>query len=81
MFDEKTSQLWQKTGEENRKRSSKREVQDFFAHLVVVFLADRLHFFVGATISLTIHGAVGLAIGGAITTGIDIAFGFSKLSS
>ena len=66
--------------EENRKRSSKREVQDFFARLVVVVLACRPRFFVGAAMGLAISEAMGLAIGGAVSMGTDVAVGFSGLS-
>ena len=37
-------------------------------------------FFDGAVICLAINKAVGLAIGGAILTGADVAVGFSGLS-
>ena len=48
--------------------------------VVVVDLAGRPRFFVGATVGLVIGGAVGLAIGGAVSTGTDVAVGFSGLS-
>ena len=48
--------------------------------MVVVDLADRPRFFVGATMGLAINEAVGLAIGKAILTGRNIAVGFSRLS-
>ena len=47
---------------------------------MVVVLASRLRFFVGAAVGLTIGGVVGLANGGAILTKTDIAVGFSGLS-
>ena len=43
-------------------------------------LASRLRFFIGAAMGLGIGRIVGLAIGGAILTGIDVAIGFFKLS-
>ena len=60
--------------EKNRKESSKREVEDFFACLVVVVvinLVGQARFFIGA--------AIDLAISGAISTGREIVIGFSGL--
>ena len=48
--------------------------------IVVVNLAGQPRFFVGVTIGLGIGGAVGLVIGGAVSTGTDVAVGFSGLS-
>ena len=42
--------------------------------------AGRPRFFVGAIMGLAINRAVGLAIGGAVSTGADVAVGFSGLS-
>ena len=41
--------------------------------------AGRPHFFVGAVLGLAIGGTMGPAIGGAISTGANIAVGFSGL--
>ena len=46
----------------------------------MVDLAGRSRFFVGAVIGLCIGGAMGLAVGRAISTGMDVAVGFSGLS-
>ena len=68
--------------EENWKRSSKREVKKFFAHLVIVVidLISQSHFFVKAIMGLNISGVVSLAISRAVLTGMNIAIGFSELS-
>ena len=42
--------------------------------------AGRPRFFVKAAIGLGIDGVIDIAIGGAVSTGIDIAVGFSRLS-
>ena len=47
---------------------------------MVVVLAGRSRFFIGASMGLTIGGAVGLAISGDVSTGTDIAVGFFGLS-
>ena len=46
---------------------------------MVVVLADQPRFFVGAAVGLAISRTVGLAIGGTVLTGTDIAVGFSGL--
>ena len=64
--------------EKNQKRSSRKEVYDFFARLVVVIVVDLaglLRYFVRAIVDLTI----GLANGGAVLTEKEVAVGFSKL--
>ena len=78
----KTFQPWQKTEEENWKGSSRREVKDFFARLVVVVvdLVGRPRFFVEAIVSLAIGRVVYLVIGEAVSTETDVAVGFSGLS-
>ena len=48
--------------------------------IVVVDLAGQPYFFVGAIMGLSISRAVGLAIGGVVSTGTDVAVGFSRLS-
>ena len=59
--------------EENGKGSSKKEVYNFFACLVMVVidLGGRPHFFNGAV--------VGLAISGALLMGREIVVGFFEL--
>ena len=47
---------------------------------MVVNLAGWPHFFIGAAIDLNIGKVVGLAIGGAISIGTDIAVSFFGLS-
>ena len=74
-----------------KRGSSRREVSDFIAHLVVVVdLASRPRFFVGATVGLLdrphfsvraiIGFIVGLPIGRAVSTEVNVAVGFSGLS-
>ena len=46
----------------------------------MVDLAGWLYFFVRAAVGLDIGGMVGLAIGGAVLTEIDITINFSGLS-
>ena len=46
----------------------------------MVDLADWPRFFVEATIGLAISKAVGLAIGGAVLPGTNVAVGFFELS-
>ena len=48
--------------------------------IVVVDLAGRPRFFIGAAMGLGIGGVVGLAVGGAVLTGTDVAVGFFELS-
>ena len=45
----------------------------------MINLANRPHFFIRAAMGLGIGRAVGLAIGGAVLTGTDVAVGFSGL--
>ena len=95
MIGEKFSNLWviYFLGEK-LERSNRKEVQDLFVCLLVVmnpagwpyFLvravmgpASRPHFFVRAVVGLAIGGVVRLAIAGAVSTGADVAFGFSVL--
>ena len=47
---------------------------------MVMDLVGQPRFFIGAAMSLVIDGMVGLAIGGAVSTGTDVAVGFSGLS-
>ena len=46
---------------------------------MVVDLAGRPRFFIRAVIGLGISRVVGLAIGGAVLIGTDVAIGFSEL--
>ena len=48
--------------------------------VVVIDLAGWLCFFVGAAIDLGIGRAMSLAIGETVSTGTDVAIGFSELS-
>ena len=70
-----------------KKRSNRSEFKDFFARLLIVVmnLAGRPSFFVGAAISpaswLCFVGAlVALAIGRAVLMGKKVTVGFSRLS-
>ena len=47
---------------------------------MVVDLADRPRFYIEGALSLGINRAIGLVIGGAVSTRTDIAIGFSGLS-
>ena len=73
------------------RESSRREVKDFFARLVVVVVdpIGRPRLFIGAAVdsaswprflAVGLGGANGLAFGGAISTGSDVAVSFSGLS-
>ena len=73
MFVKKSLNPNKRRGKKTRKRSSKREVQDFFACLVVVVVVDlagRPHFF--------IRVVMGFAIGGAILIEKKVTVGFSE---
>ena len=48
--------------------------------IVVVDLASRSHFFVGAAMDLNIDGTMGLAIDKTVLIETDVTVGFSELS-
>ena len=55
-------------------------IQPHFFVGAAVSLAGWPRFFDGVVVSLVIDGVVGLAIGGAVLTGIDVTVSFSGLS-
>ena len=82
MIDEKSPNSVGILKRKTKRELSRREVLDFFAHLVVVDPRSWPRFrFIGMfAVGLGISWAVGLAIRGAILTGADIDVGFSGLS-